>query len=800
MIKLSGSATTKKFGKCEYDVTNCTDDKMTVKVKRSGILYEFNYDITNDTHPPDADETMKQQQQPKRKYIKCTGIHPETGIKCNFSQLLDNSRRNGFYHKHEYQEDIVGMLQKEAGDDNEQQKCIIDLEIAKIMACSNISFANAKHLYHLAKTSFEFGQKHPDASYKDFVPKWSRLGLISIMNELKEEIQNEELNLIKQAGAVTIILDESKIIHSNIVDIALLPANHTSEPLLYKAVSMNECTKESYMNLVAKVIESMPEGTRVLGCVGDSLPTQVGALGHYSNNSLFSNGSHSDKVFIPCMCHMVNNSLKNGIELSDNLSAIKLSLESFVRQIRTSKYAKILRSFCSTMTDTRWICDLGIIQWIYKHINLIEDLQDDTFVLSPSILYYGILLEPLRDLINIFETTRTSFVQSKELIDSTCAELISLSKNDKLPNDIQNDAKILAYTLQIKFITSPIYSLALFASSLTRNGKKIIFDHSTILDFSDSILRKKDESKSLLRFLDEHESLHEELQNSPLLTEESDFFESSSDSEYIEPSEEELEICSKIIDHIVTSDVSEELSEEEKMQIIEESIEEAEIHDSDFLNDTASIQEDKITKIVTILKNSCCFKKHLPINENPDIQSNLENEETKGSAYAVTSVIRCHDRPTVFAAFERFYLEISEKISASFYLIMENEIHECCARNNLNQSENDNAYQAYISYMTQVDELLLKSSENQTFMIRWGILNMSFPKIRNNLYLFAHHLFSLPCSEACVERYFSVQKWLIHPKRNRIDENVKESITLICLASKELINTAMLNHLKHKKS
>lgn len=235
------------------------------------------------------------------------------------------------------------------------------------------------------------------------------------------------------------------------------------------------------------------------------------------------------------------------------------------------------------------------------------------------------------------------------------------------------------------------------------------------------------------------------------------------------------------------------------MQIIEESLEETQILDSDFLDDMESIQEDKITKIVTILKNSCCFKKFLPINENPDIQSDQESEETKGSVYAVTSVIRCHDKSTVFAAFERFYLEISEKISASFYLIMENEIHECCVRNNLNQIENDNAYSAYISYMTQIDEFLLISTENQTFMMRWGILNMSFPKIRNNLYLFAHHLFSLPCSEACVERYFSVQKWLIHPKRNRIDENVKESITLICLASKELINTAMINYLKHKK-
>lgn len=347
MIKLSGSATTKKFGKCEYEIINWTDAKMTVKVKRSGILYEYNYDITNDTHPPNAVETRQQKQQPKRKYVQCSGIHPETGIKCNFNQLLDNSRRNGFFHIHEYQEDIVGMLQKEAGDDNEQQKCIIDLEIAKIIACSNISFANAKHLYHLAKTSFEFGQKHPDASYKEFVPKWSRIGLIKIMNDLKEEIQDEELNIIKKSGAVTIILDESKIIHSSIVDIALQSANHTSEQLLYKDLSMDECTKESYMNLVTTVIKSMPEGTRVLGCVGDSLPTQVSALSHYSDNSLFSDGCHNDKIFIPCMCHMVNNSLKNGIELSENLSYIKLSLESFVRQIRTSKYAKILRSFCS---------------------------------------------------------------------------------------------------------------------------------------------------------------------------------------------------------------------------------------------------------------------------------------------------------------------------------------------------------------------------------------------------------------------------------------------------------------------
>lgn len=100
----------------------------------------------------------------------------------------------------------------------------------------------------------------------------------------------------------------------------------------------------------------------------------------------------------------------------------------------------------------------------------------------------------------------------------------------------------------------------------------------------------------------------------------SDLIEPDGDSPNSETTEEEFSLCSKIIDHIHLSDQSEELSEDETIQIIEKS---AEIDDTDFLDNSDSDRERSIEKIIKCLKNVCCFKALLPLSENPDIERDV---------------------------------------------------------------------------------------------------------------------------------------------------------------------------------
>lgn len=101
----------------------------------------------------------------------------------------------------------------------------------------------------------------------------------------------------------------------------------------------------------------------------------------------------------------------------------------------------------------------------------------------------------------------------------------------------------------------------------------------------------------------------------------------------------------------------------------------------------------------------------------------------------------------VVESFEWFYHEISPKISSSFLLIMENEIHDFSIRYNFDKTAQDCAWNAFSSYFLEDDKMIFSKPEDLTFLMRLGVINMKYPTIMENLYIFAKDLYSLLCSE-----------------------------------------------------
>ena len=222
---------------------------------------------------------------------------------------------------------------------------------------------------------------------------------------------------------------------------------------------------------------------------------QVNALTSQNLNSFSSYISDPEfsKVFYsPCLAHIINLIFKK-LNFKNNFFADYVkNLNKIAHLLRRPTYVKIIKSICPDTIETRWVYISRIVDWMIPKLELIRSaLPESDFLCLSSLNYFSCIVEPLKGLINAFETDRSSICDAFPLIIDSINYYKNLKNIDETFIDthwerIINDIirLIEEHTLESKY--GPLFALAYSFTPFGREAmqlKNLELESSTDIPF-----------------------------------------------------------------------------------------------------------------------------------------------------------------------------------------------------------------------------------------------------------------------------------------------------------------------------
>jgi hypothetical protein len=214
----------------------------------------------------------------------------------------------------------------------------------------------------------------------------------------------------------------------------------------------------------------------VITCDGASYQTKV--LNYHERYSL--NGawtSHhplfSRILYMPCLCHRLNNAYHRLVKVSHVFSEFIGSLRRLGVFCRKPNQRRRLGRNCPAFIATRWLYDFRILDFAIKNQTAINGLGDAAHQVQPIFVALYDLLKLWSELVTLLEGSSCSLSMAYPQIRITTEALAAI-------RDRQDEAEIreiyeIAIQLLYQYTIDSTYDLLQFASVLTPGGRKEAF-------------------------------------------------------------------------------------------------------------------------------------------------------------------------------------------------------------------------------------------------------------------------------------------------------------------------------------
>ena len=127
-------------------------------------------------------------------------------------------------------------------------------------------------------------------------------------------------------------------------------------------------------------------------------------------------------IFVPCLCHKINNSYKYTIEHDDELRKFVDYIHLIAEKCK--EHHDLIGAKCPSFVSTRWIYDFDIVLFIIEHKEKIEEVFEEE--LADEIPQYFEILQILKTLIKIFEDPKTPFFRGFVYLERACVNFQEL--------------------------------------------------------------------------------------------------------------------------------------------------------------------------------------------------------------------------------------------------------------------------------------------------------------------------------------------------------------------------------------
>ena len=139
-------------------------------------------------------------------------------------------------------------------------------------------------------------------------------------------------------------------------------------------------------------------------CICDGNRAQKKAFSFSWEGSLrFKNQWLKSIIFIPCLCHRIDNAYKYHASHNEALKILVSRIKTYPQVINEHKNE--IGAKCPPAISTRWIYDFDILDFIFKHK---ESVEPHIIISDEEIQLYDILFI-FKSLVTIFENPNTRF-------------------------------------------------------------------------------------------------------------------------------------------------------------------------------------------------------------------------------------------------------------------------------------------------------------------------------------------------------------------------------------------------------
>ena len=241
------------------------------------------------------------------------------------------------------------------------------------------------------------------AAYRPFKNTTLSKDLIAVSNDVHKKMIAEYC----KADFISIALDEGTTSKIQNLDFTLENPTLPLKPYPVTTKVMTDITANGY---VQKILDGLSEiklyGIKIGTIICDGNRAQKKAFAFEWPESLRNLALSQYKwikevIYLPCLCHLVDNSYKYKVNHEPELKALVNGLRKNAKILYQNR--SIIGSKCPQFVSTRWIYDYEILEYIkHHHVEEIISIDEDYEALYESIFIF-------KSLVLIFENPNTFF-------------------------------------------------------------------------------------------------------------------------------------------------------------------------------------------------------------------------------------------------------------------------------------------------------------------------------------------------------------------------------------------------------
>jgi hypothetical protein len=210
------------------------------------------------------------------------------------------------------------------------------------------------------------------------IPKITAEGLRRALFSAFAETKSELTDIFSHYGHNCISIDGVSIGNSKFLNVDVVNAASIVCPFTYDFFTAEGAfATDGFVEALYNCLESLDNGCgiKVAGVVSDGARFQIKALNWKDSASIqqVHGGKYRRLLFIPCVCHRLQNSLKELYESNEYFRECISHIRYVAVKLRKPDARAALGRTCPSHCATRWIYDYPILDFIYSHMEEIEE-------------------------------------------------------------------------------------------------------------------------------------------------------------------------------------------------------------------------------------------------------------------------------------------------------------------------------------------------------------------------------------------------------------------------------------------
>ena len=440
-----------------------------------------------------------------RTYWRCrnTIVKGQKTIRCNYNQRDDNHKKyqtNANKMKCSFTIEIEEQIFKysefrQIHDDSVNEALIELVGNKNVPLQTAVSNEMSELLNSAYKKGFERGKTNPTnpqscSTYVERdIPKVSLHQLRKQLLCKSEKKRNATIKEFAQLPSVCLTIDVGHFFGKNYLSFDLVHPFANIRAFTYKLVLFPDGSVFDYSSTIESVISELQLlGVNITGVICDGCRPQVRALSFTEDLSIQLSFPETcyHILFSPCVCHKINNIIKQFYNVDAEYKSIIDNCRLLSRELRRTANIPLFETKCPSFCKTRWLSDYPIVSYIIKNIGKIEEIARTRNIQEPSLHLIDIeyVMGYLYKLITQLEANTASISVVYPLLSEFSSNIQNLT-NERSTIAVRMSKYLQEAVMKNIIYQYPIFSLAF---SLTPKGRHEIRDSALLKELTPSAI------------------------------------------------------------------------------------------------------------------------------------------------------------------------------------------------------------------------------------------------------------------------------------------------------------------------